>query len=295
MNQALDEMQSIGNTLREAREALDASPSLEDIAQTIRINKDSLASMEEGKFANIGPTHTYTTGYLTQYAKYLNIPQDTIQEMVDHIKAHFTTESSGSNTTINGLIALHRDEHRSLIPTHTLLAASLALGVFVYTLWYQHAETRSIYHNVLQTIQEQSRKLGETIQTLSTKHLSSLSQSQDVHGQGTSAQHNDTSRIFLGRFVEGNQESTFDYDNNKIVLLAMTDTRIRIFDKKHHLVAEKNMRLGDTYFVPTIPGVIVSSDNLDLIEVFIDGQSSTFLGTLDEIASKMPTYTLSKK
>ncbi|MCH2037538.1 MAG: DUF4115 domain-containing protein [Rickettsiales bacterium] len=70
----------------------------------------------------------------------------------------------------------------------------------------------------------------------------------------------------------------------KIVLMAREDTWVRISDSSGSLIVEKVMKSGDAYFLPEKNNLVISAGNADAIEVFIDGDEHSFLGTLNDVS-----------
>lgn len=70
----------------------------------------------------------------------------------------------------------------------------------------------------------------------------------------------------------------------KIVLMAREDTWVKISDSRGALIVERVMKSGDTYFLPEKNNLVISAGNADAIEVFIDGDEHSFLGTLNDVS-----------
>jgi transcriptional regulator with XRE-family HTH domain len=77
--------------------------------------------------------------------------------------------------------------------------------------------------------------------------------------------------------------------NSTVVLLAKENTWVKIMDSNNTLLAVRQLRAGDTYFVPSQKGIIINSGNPAAIEVMRDGQ----LSTLDAISAPAATSTTS--
>ena len=66
--------------------------------------------------------------------------------------------------------------------------------------------------------------------------------------------------------------------------MAREDTWVRISDSSGSLIVEKVMKSGDAYFLPEKNNLVISAGNADAIEVFIDGDEHSFLGTLNDVS-----------
>ncbi|MCD6035005.1 MAG: hypothetical protein K0R63_746 [Rickettsiales bacterium] len=68
-----------------------------------------------------------------------------------------------------------------------------------------------------------------------------------------------------------------------IVLLAREDTWVKVVDENNQLIIERPMKTGDTYFLPDKKNLKITTGNAESIEVFVDGDTHAFLGTLKDL------------
>jgi cytoskeleton protein RodZ len=74
---SLDLMQ-IGQRLREERE--ERAISLDDVSEALLVRKSVVAALESGKWELL-PHFVYVKGYVRQYARYLGLDHDFLQEL----------------------------------------------------------------------------------------------------------------------------------------------------------------------------------------------------------------------
>lgn len=85
----------------------------------------------------------------------------------------------------------------------------------------------------------------------------------------------------LGAFIRGPLK-----EGSKIVLLANNDAELKITPANETTATVHHMKAGDALFVPGHrDGVFISSNNPKSVEVFLDGDNYSFLGTLEEVRS----------
>jgi cytoskeleton protein RodZ len=73
---------------------------------------------------------------------------------------------------------------------------------------------------------------------------------------------------------------------NRIVLLAKEDTWVKVMDDQNNFIVERVMKVGDTYFLPEKQNLKITTGNADSIEVFVEGEQQSFLGTLSDLQHK---------
>lgn len=90
--------------------------------------------------------------------------------------------------------------------------------------------------------------------------------------------------------VQNTTASSNKLENTKksprIVLMAKDDTWIKISNKAGDFNIRKNLKSGDAYFLPERKNLLISAGNAQAVEVFMDGEEHSFLGTLEDIHKK---------
>jgi cytoskeleton protein RodZ len=75
--------------------------------------------------------------------------------------------------------------------------------------------------------------------------------------------------------------------NPRVVLKARTDTRITVRGEDGTLYLNRDLKAGDTYMVPNLPGLSLATSNAGAIEVALDGQSLGPVGQSQEILGRV--------
>jgi cytoskeleton protein RodZ len=68
----------IGQLLKEERE--ERAISLSDVSEALYVRKSVVAALESGRWELL-PHHVYVKGYVKQYARYLGVDQDLLQQL----------------------------------------------------------------------------------------------------------------------------------------------------------------------------------------------------------------------
>ncbi|MBL0318200.1 MAG: helix-turn-helix domain-containing protein [Alphaproteobacteria bacterium] len=88
----------------------------------------------------------------------------------------------------------------------------------------------------------------------------------------------------LGAFIKGPTDK-----GSKIVVLATSSTILKITPADQAYPSIHQLKEGDALFVPgNKDGIFISANNPGSVEVFLDGKTYRFLGTLEEIRSDKP-------
>ena len=72
-----------------------------------------------------------------------------------------------------------------------------------------------------------------------------------------------------------------------MVLKARADTRITVRGEDGSTYLNRDLRTGDTYLVPNLPGVYLATSNAGAIEVDLDGQVLGPVGQNQEILGRV--------
>ena len=75
--------------------------------------------------------------------------------------------------------------------------------------------------------------------------------------------------------------------NPRVVLKAKNDTRITVRGEDGSLYLNRDLKAGDTYMVPNLPGLSLATSNAGAIEVALDGQVLGPVGQSQEILGRV--------
>jgi cytoskeleton protein RodZ len=119
-------MKSIGETLREAREAKGAT--IKQISQDSNISREYLTGLEEENF-DIFPAETYVLGFLRNYSEYLGLDSE---KSVALYKNYKISEEPAPLEELVGQTNHHRVPLRLVFIVFLLAVLAIGVGLFAY-------------------------------------------------------------------------------------------------------------------------------------------------------------------
>ena len=136
-------MESIGQTLREARHAKTAS--LEDAARATKIKIEILEKLEADQFDQL-VAPMYTKGFLKLYAEYLGLDSQTIVD--SYVRSQGGLRRQGLQVETEAAIRARKPPELQL-PTPSVIRVVVAvtvaviLGLFARHLWSRHGQAQA--------------------------------------------------------------------------------------------------------------------------------------------------------
>ncbi|NNG05642.1 MAG: helix-turn-helix domain-containing protein, partial [Inquilinus sp.] len=110
--------------LREAREA--AGYSIADVAQLLRIQRQYLAAIEEGRYSDL-PGSVYAIGFVRTYSDFLNLD-------ADEVVRRFKDEAEDLSRPTDYVFPVTPTEAR--VPGFAVLVIGVLLAALAYSAWY---------------------------------------------------------------------------------------------------------------------------------------------------------------
>ena len=176
--------------------------------------------------------------YLIGYLKnYADFLELNGDELIDAFKAE------GDHTISYPELYLPEPYRKDFHPRPIALLVSIVLTLLGYSVWYYH----------------QDREDTEPITTSEIETTSPVVLAQPATEGTNIASH------------RGEIQTV----NPSIVLLAKTNTWIRVMDSNSRLLSERILHPGDTYFVSKEEGQVITSDNPQALDVMYNGQLSS--------------------
>jgi cytoskeleton protein RodZ len=75
--------------------------------------------------------------------------------------------------------------------------------------------------------------------------------------------------------------------NPRVVLKAKADTRMTVRGQDGSLYLNRDLKAGDSYMVPNLPGLYLATSNAGAVEVALDGQTLGQVGQNQEILGRV--------
>ncbi|MFX4260839.1 helix-turn-helix domain-containing protein [Pelotomaculum propionicicum] len=236
----------IGNTLREARRARGLT--LEDVEEETKIRKKYIMALEMEQF-EVLPGHIYAKAFLKNYAKFLNLNLDQIMDAFKQKQGIETVHEEHDKPVAEKKVTANKK------PPYRLYAAALLLvAAVVVTLVYGAG---GLWKNNAAVKEEEPQKTGQIL-------------AQDNTGQQQAPDQNNTAAI-TGVKVDLNIIS----DRSWIQV---------IVDGKQEFQGE--LSAGETRSFEGKENIAVTLGNAGAVEVFENGKSLGFLGTMGAVVNR---------
>jgi len=306
-------MDTAGQELRAAR--LRRGDDLATVSRALKIRKDHLEAVEEDRLESL-PGKTYAIGFVRSYAGYLGLDAG---EMVERYKR----EISGHNDEHMPTVALMPDE-RGRLPYGWRVVAGivvLAVGYGVYHLLSANpgpqvtppppslappkmaqaapkpppvaapvqSAVPSPAINTAPAPQSSPPPASATPPAPADNPLASQlpkpPADKAMAGQSTAT----PSPALTG--TPANAPTTVYGQNNRsarVVLKAKADTHILVRGKNGTVFINRSLKAGDSYQVPNLVGLTLSTSNAGAIELDLDGQSMGMAGGDQQTADDVP-------
>jgi cytoskeleton protein RodZ len=295
-------LETVGQDLRTAR--LRRGEDLATVSRALKIRKEHLDAVEEDRIESL-PGKTYAIGFVRSYAGYLGLD-------VTAMVARFKEEIAGRHDEHTPAIAQMPDDETRHLPRGWRIVAGVVVLLLGYGAWHlfssgstQVAVPPPPSLSPPKAVAAKPAPAPAPTQTASaapatpapsTKSAASTvapSANMSSLPAPTSAQpstqvkppvpDNAVSTIgTAGATVYGEQNR-----NPRVVLKARTDTRITVRGEDGTLYLNRDLKAGDTYMVPNLPGLSLATSNAGAIEVALDGQVLGPVGQGQEILGRV--------
>jgi cytoskeleton protein RodZ len=289
-------LETVGQDLRTAR--LRRGEDLATVSRALKIRKEHLDAVEEDRIESL-PGKTYAIGFVRSYAGYLGLD---VAAMVERFKE----EISGRHDEHTPAIAQIPDEETRHLPRGWRFVAGVVVLLLGYGAWHLFSSgstqvavppppslsppKAAVAKAVPPPAPAQTASAPPEAPAPATKPVASTAApSASMSSLPASTQtkppapDNAVSTIgATGGTVYGEQNR-----NPRVVLKARTDTRITVRGEDGSLYLNRDLKAGDTYMVPNLPGLSLATSNAGAIEVALDGQVLGPVGQGQEILGRV--------
>jgi len=271
-------LDTVGQDLRTAR--LRRGDDLASVSRVLKIRKDHLEALEEDRIEAL-PGRTYAVGFIRSYADYLGL--DAVQ-CVERFKAEIAGRSDASVTPITVIDedAEHRMPHGWKIMAGVVvvlvlygayqLAASADKMLSEPTVAPAPVVQRPVAHKVAPAPLAVTQPLTHPLDTsLSTGDGTAAGQAAPTTDQNAATT---TPAAVPPPAAQPLPQGQVYGDTSKparVVLRAREATRILIQGPDGRVYQNRLLKPGDSYRMPNIPGLTLTTPNAGAVEVSLDG------------------------
>jgi cytoskeleton protein RodZ len=275
-------LETVGQDLRAAR--LRLGEDLATVSRTLKIRKDHLEALEEDRFEAL-PGRAYAVGFVRSYSDYLGL--DPVQ-CVERFKLEIAGRGEAELPVVQDVI-----DERSL-PHGWLVIAAVVGALIIYGAYHLAMSADSLANQPVAAVPQQFEpKIAQShkpvgpkpaqIQTLPVQ----TAQVPPAIPQGgqqlatTTTPPSTTMPLTPPGSAQANpavplpqgQNYGAQNRNARVVLRVRAATHITVEGPDGTLFINRNLQPGDTYSVPLVPGVTLTAQDGNAVELDLDGQN----------------------
>ena len=300
--------ETVGQELCKARQ--DSGRQLSDVWLVLKIRPDQLIAIEEGRFEAL-PGRVYAIGYVRSYAAYLGLDSDRLVERLKtELDGPATLDGPGA-VAVSALDLLPALTERVMrlplrlpdfLQSRTVITALLLLA-FIYSGYYALSSGRAVEPPVTpvparllaeagvaqKTLADVPRvpiEQGVPIERVSVQQAPVTPPSETLPPVPTEVAVTPASlaipvelmpKIRAAELPAGKRYGTRNR-NSRITLRVHRPTYVAIQGARNRKFLDRALFPGDTYRVPNMVGLRLSSPDAGAVELILDGSSMGFVG-----------------
>ena len=300
-------LETVGQDLRTAR--LRRGEDLATVSRALKIRKEHLDAVEEDRIESL-PGKTYAIGFVRSYANYLGLDTTAMVE-------RFKEEISGRHGEQALALAPVPDEETRHLPQGWRIVAGVVVLLLGYGAWhlFSGGSTQvavppppSLNTPKVATKAPASKPAPQPAQTTAaapaqtasaapaastpppakapavtpTANMSSVPAPSAAQPKPSTTDNAVSTIGTTGGTVYGELNR-----NPRVVLKAKADTRLTVRGTDGSLYLNRELKAGDSYLVPNLPGLYLATSNAGAIEVNLDGQALGQVGQNQEILGRV--------
>ena len=277
-----------GADLRAARERL-AWP-LHDAAAALRIRPAYLRALEDGELSRL-PGNAYALGFLRSYADALGLDP---AEMLRRFKAEAAEVMDQSE------LAFPAPAAERGMPAGAVILLGLVLAVGVYVGWYRlsgegrlPAEAVTAIPEKLASLAEQAlppsvrAPVGQVVAPVAVVSVEPTPMVPTLSPSSAAAALVTPDRLVSPPMIAPPAVPPGP-DQSRIMLRASADAWMQVRDRTGAPLLNKTLKAGETWVVPTRPGLLLSTGNAAGTEILVDGVVTPALGASGAVRRDLP-------
>jgi cytoskeleton protein RodZ len=305
-------LETVGQDLRTAR--LRRGDDLASVSRVLKIRKDHLEALEEDRLDAL-PGRTYAVGFVRSYAEYLGLDSG---QCVERFKA----EIAGRSEYTTPVQVIEEDDHRRL-PQGWMLIAGVVLLLLAYGAYHLIVSADEMLSQPVTPAPPQAMEAPKAapkqvvrVQAPPPSNTAPVQTPAIVDASGTVAQQADVppaanpsasaqlpplSAPATGTPVPSTQSTPGTEvaalppgevygqlnKNSRVVLRVHETTRILVMGPGKTILINRTLRPGDTYQVPNMVGLTLTTPDGGAVEVDLDGAAMGFAGKSQQMTDDL--------
>ena len=266
-------LETVGQDLRKAR--LRKGEDLAQISRILKIRKVHLDALEESNFDSL-PGRAYSIGFVRSYADYLGLNG---RECVDRLKAEIAGRIEARDA-----VQVSSPRERKLPPGGIAIALVLLVlvvwGIYTLFVWANRMAAPSVTP-VPARLTAQAGLAPPSRAVEAPPPAAALdappaaaAPNPSAPPAAASAPTNDAS---AGPLPQGTKYGAQNV-GSRITLLAHKPTRVTVLGQDQKLFLDRQLQPGDSYLVPNLVGLTLSTTDGGALEVILDGTTRGYAG-----------------
>ncbi len=275
-------LETVGQDLRSARQK--RGEELKEIAKELKIRRDYLDAIEDSRFEAL-PGRTYAIGFVRTYAEYLGLDS---AECIDRLKA----EIAGRGDAKEHAVALSPPRERRL-PQGGIALVILLLIAGVYLSYY-------LYVSAIRIATPAVTPVPARLAQQASPPASAPAQ-PTLAGPGPATAEPVPTAVPAAPALAAAPEPVpaaapavpqgmkYGAQNtgSRLTLLAHKPARLTVLGANNRLFLDRPLQAGDSYVVPNVLGLMMTTTDGGAIELILDGSSLGYAAKEGVVASNI--------
>ena len=274
-------LETVGQDLRAAR--LRRGDDLATVSKSLKIRKDHLEAIEEDRLDAL-PGRTYAVGFVRSYSDYLGLD---VGQCVERFKAEIAGRTDAE--TVQPVNVIDEDEHRRL-PQGWKIIAGVVLLLMGYGAYYVLSSTSSMMSQPVALPPQQLAPKPVAAQPpprapqpiVAPAPSATPPANQTLPPPGITPPANSATGTPPAPATDAPLPQGQVYGSNnhssRVVLRVHQPTRILVQGQDGMVYINRSLQPGDTYQVPNVVGLTLTTTNAKAVELDLDGQAMGFAG-----------------
>lgn len=305
-------LQTVGQDLRSAR--LRRGDEIAQVSRALKIRKDHLEALEEDRLEDL-PGKTYAIGFVRSYARYLGLDSSAYAE-------RFKRDISGrAEEKVQEPAPIHQDEARRLPQGWRIITGAVVI-LLGWGAWHLFspafnasqpvppaptltptkpmilAKPQAPLKAALPPASSPATQQAKTDIALSSEMTATP---PPAAGAKTPATSKPSSTLGAGGASAGSMAAVPAVPNSsgtgqvygamnvnpRVILRARGDVRITVKNADGQILLNRDLKTGDSYQVPNMPGITMATSNAEAVEVDLDGIALGRAGLPEQVLGRV--------
>ena len=260
-------LETVGQDLRKARQR--KGEDLAHISAILKIRKDHLDALEESNFGAL-PGRAYMIGFVRTYAEYLGLDA---AACVERLK----TEIAGRGDNREGTVQMSSPRERWLPPGGIVFAILLGLAV-AYGAYYLFVSVNRLGAEPVTPVPARlAAQAGLTPNPPAPPATPPIAQAAATPAPVVDPPAPAPAAPAAAPLPEGHKYGAQNV-NSRITLVAHKPARATVLGADKRLFLDRILQPGDSYVVPNIAGLTLSTTDGGALELLLDGNAAGYAG-----------------